>query len=231
MRLCSRLVLIALISCGMLALPIQPSTQAAPGQAASQANGSPFAVVVLADSAHVAGANAAAGTTVYPGDALDTAPGGEFRLTVAGGQVYLLSDTAANLGRSGAVLQATILRGTVGFSSLTDEQFQIETPEGIVEALHGPAYGQVTMTGAKDIVISAYTGTLVLHRGNQTLVVKAGQSYYVSLVPDSTPPDKKHSVYPGYAYHLEWRIIVVGTAAGIGYWLWRWQSESPTDPK
>jgi len=218
LRFCSRSLLIALISSGMLTLQLQPSLQAAPAPTDAQATAAPFAVVALADLAHIGNANAAGGTTVHPGDTLDTAPGGELRLTVANGQVYLGSDTAANILRSGTILQAAIVRGTVGFSSLTDQQFQIVTPEGIVAAAGGlPAYGQVTITGPNDIVISAYTGALVLNRGSQTLIVKAGQSYYVSLVPDPQPPQRKAGVVPAYNYHLVWRIIVVSAAGGIGY--------------
>jgi hypothetical protein len=231
LRFCTRSLLIAFISSGMLLLQVQPSLQAAPAPTDSQANAAPFAVIALATLAHVGRANAAGGTTVYPGDTLDTASGGELRLTVGAGQVYLLSDTAANILRSGAILQAAIVRGTIGFSSLTDHQFQIVAPEGIIEAADGlPAYGQVTITGPNDIVISAYTGALVLHRGAQTLLVKAGDSYYVSLVPDPEPPQRRAGVIPAYNYHLVWRIIVVAAAGGIGYWLWRTYCESPIDP-
>ena len=231
MRFCSRSLLIVLICSGMLILQVQPSLQAAPASTDSQTGPAPFAVVVLADLAHIGSANAAGGTTVYPGDTLDTAPGGNLRLTVANGQVYLLSNTAANILRSGTVLQAAIARGTVGFSSLTDRQFQIVTPEGLVGAAGGlPAYGQVTITGPNDIVISAFTGALILRRGSQTLIVKAGQSYYVSLVPDPQPPQRKAGVVPGYNEHLVWRIILISGMALTGYLLWRKYCESPIDP-
>jgi len=228
LRPCFRSLLIALICSGMLLLQIQPSVQAAVPSTDSQTNGATFAVIVLADLAHIGKANAASGTTVYPGDSLDTAPGGELRLTVGGGQVYLLSDTAATVGQSGTALRATLVRGTLGFSSLTDRQFQILAPEGVVQAAGGlPAYGQVTMTAHNDIVISAYTGALVLHRGSQSLVVNAGQSFYVELVPNDPVPHRPDSPYN---YHLVWRIIIIGGAAGIGYYLWQKFCESPVDP-
>jgi hypothetical protein len=231
LRFCWRCFEIALISTGMLLLQFQPS-QAAPPSTDSQTNAVPSAVITLANLAHIGRANAVGGTTVYPGDTLDTAPEGELRFTIGAGQVYLLSDTAANIVRSsGSVLQAAIVRGTIGFSSLTDQQFQIVTPEGIVEAADGlPAFGQVTVTGPNDIVISAYTGALVLHRGAQTLLVKAGQSYYVSLVPDAQPPQRRAGVVPAYNYHLEWRLVVVAAAAGIGYYLWQLYDVSPSIP-
>jgi hypothetical protein len=231
MRAVRHRLAVALISSGMLLMQVQPSLQAAPGPRDSQTGAAPFAVVTLARLAVLGNSNAVGGTTVYPGDTLETMPGGELHLTVAGGQVYLLSDTAADVLRSGSVLQAAIIRGTVGFSSLTDQQFQIVTPEGIVEAADGlPAYGQVTTDGPHNVVISAYTGALVLHRGAQTLIVKAGQSYYVSLVPDPEPSRQKAGIVPAYNYHLVWRIIVIAAAAGVGYYLWQLYSVSPTTP-
>ena len=226
MRFFSRCFLVALTSSAML-FGVQPALQAASAGKSSQANASRFAVIALANLAHVDNASAVEGTTVFPGDSLDTAPGGELRLTMARGQIYLLSDTAVRIGNSGAVLRATLIRGTVGFSSLTDRQFQILAPEGLIEAAYGlPASGRVAITGANDIVISAYAGALVLHRGAQTLIIEAGKSCYVSLVRGETPPPPKGGDGPDG--HLVWHFIVVVGAGGISYWLWR--TESPVDP-
>jgi hypothetical protein len=233
LRFYARCTLIAVICCGMLSLQMPAPVRAASTDTARKAEAlPPLAIIALADHAHVGHVNASSGTTVYPGDSLDTEPGGELRLVVGTGQVYLLSDSAANLHRQSAVLRASILRGTVGFSGLPSQQFVIDTPEGAVHAANGlPAYGQVTITGPKDIVVSAYTGALVVERGDQRLVVNAGQAYYVSLVPDPEPPQKKAGVVPALNEHLVWRIVIIGAAAGIGYWLWQHNSESPADPK
>jgi hypothetical protein len=217
----------------MLSLQMQPPVYAGSSpDPASKAAPAPLPVIIVAERAHVGGAAASSGTTVYPGDVLDTEPGGELRFAVGPGQAYLLSDSAANVRRAGAGLRASIHRGTVGFSGLNADQFQIETPEGLVHAANGlPAYGQVTITGPKDIVISAYTGALALERGNQRLVVNAGQSYYVSLVPDAEPPPQRRAgVTPALNEHLVWRLIVIGGAALAGYFLWRHFSMSPVDP-
>jgi len=231
LRYSSRLLSIAVISGGLLLLQVQPSLHAATVSRGPGQSGAPFAIVVRAVLAHLGGADVVGGTSAYPGDSLDTAPGGDLRLVIGAGQVYLLSDTAAKLLQAGPVLQASIIRGTVGFSSLTSRQFQIVTPEGIVEAANGlPAFGQVTFAGPTDIVISAYAGALSLYRGSQTLVVKPGESYYVSLVPDDPLPQRKAGVVGAYNYHLVWRIVVVATAAGVGYYLWQLYSASPYTP-
>lgn len=218
-RAAGRYVLVVLISSGMLGLPIQA------------AEDQPFGVVALADQAHVGTAFTSAGSNVYPGDALDTMPGGSLRLRVATGQFYLLSASAANVAEGANALRAIVLRGTVGFSSLTAKQFELETPEGVVRAANDlPAYGQVTIAGPKEAVISCYRGTLELERNGQQLLIDSGKSYDVSLVPDPEPPQGKAGVTPAYADHLVWKLIVIGGAAVAGYLLWRHFSESPTDP-
>lgn len=218
-RAAGRCVLVALISSGMLILPIQAAEE------------QPFGIVALADQAHVGTASASPGANVYPGDALDTMPGGSLRLRVATGQFYLLSASAANLGQDGNVLRATALRGTVGFASLTAKEFELEALGGVVRAANNlPAYGQVTIEGPKEAVISCYHGTLQLERNGQELLIDSGKSYDVSLVSDPEPPQGKAGVTPAYADHLVWKLIVIGIAAGVGIALWHHFSESPTDP-
>jgi hypothetical protein len=220
LRAAGHCVLVAVISSGMLSLPIQAAEE------------QPFGVVALADQAHVGSAYASAGANVYPGDALDTLAGGSLRLRVATGQFYLLSASAANLGEDGSVLRATAVRGTMGFSSLTAKQFELETPEGMIRAANGlPAYGQITIAGPRDAVVSCYRGTLLLERNGQQLLVDAGKSYDVSLVSDPEPPQGKAGVTPAYADHLVWKLIVIGGAAIGGYFLWRHFTESPVDPR
>ena len=198
-----------------------------------QAADKPFGTVALADQAHVGTADAATGATVYAGDSVDTQMGGTLRLRVGTGQVYLLSSSAANLTENGDVLRAAVVRGTVGFSSLTAHELELETPEGTVRAANGlPAYGQVTIAGPKEMVVSAYHGDLLLERGGQQLLVPAGKSYDVSLVAnaDATPAQGQAGVTSAYNDHLVWKLIVIGTAAVAGYLLWRHFSESQTQP-
>lgn len=203
----------------MLSLPIQAAEE------------QPFGVIALADQAHVGTAYVSAGANVYPGDAVDTLPGGSLRLRVATGQFYLLSASAANLGQEGSVLRATAVRGTVGFSSLTAKQFELDALGGVIRAANDlPAYGQVTIAGPKEAVISCYRGTLQLERNGQELLIDSGKSYDVSLVADPEPPQGKVGVTPSYTDHLVWKLIVIGGAVVAGVLLWHHFSESPTDP-
>lgn len=247
MRFWGRSFLVALISCGLLNLQILPSAQAASSAAVQPlpgvANSTPaadteskepakaFGIVILADHAHVSAADASAGATVYSGDSVDTGVGGELRLMIGKGQLYLLSTSAADLVRAGELPRASVVRGTVGFSSLTARQFVLDTPEGSIRAANDrPAYGQVTLTGPKEMTITAFSGALLLQRNDQQLEIEAGQSYDVALVPD---PAAQGPAGQTRAYNdkLIWKLIVIAGAGLAGYFFWRHFSESPKDPK
>jgi hypothetical protein len=131
------------------------------------ANDKPLGLVTQAQEAVIGTALVAVGTTVYPGDTVETQEGGTLRMKVGGSQVYLLASSAATLSQKSDMVHALVSRGTVGFSSNGTDQVGLEIPEGIVSAANGqPAYGQVTITGRLEVVI-ARTTTLS-HRGTGT---------------------------------------------------------------
>jgi hypothetical protein len=194
-----------------------------------------LAVVASADRAHISAQLAAMGATIFPGDSLDTEAGGDLRLVVGRGQVYLLSDSAVSMGEQTGVLEASVLRGTVGFAALTSRQFLLQTPEGTIRAASGlPVHGQVTIRGPKELIVSAFEGSLLLERDDQKLLISAGQSYDVALVPEATPPlpgQSQQGVQAAYTDRLVWKLIVIGTAGVVAYILWHFFCESPVDPK
>jgi hypothetical protein len=197
----------------------------------------PLGLVTQALDAHLGDANVAIGTTVYPGDTIATDIGGTARLKIGEGQIYLLSSSAATLAQSSNVVHAVVARGTVGFSSNGTDQLALEIPEGILRAADGvPSYGQVTITGPLEVVISAYRGTLVLDNDGEMHTIPAGKSYRVTMDlqpaaepqgPAGAPTGKVH-----YARHrhLVFDAIVLGAGGIAGYALWYHLTESPSDP-
>jgi hypothetical protein len=146
-----RSFLVAILSVGLLGVP------------SFAANEKPLGLVTQATEAHLGSATVAIGTTVYPGDTLATDEGGTVRLKVGGSQFYLLSSSSATLSAGSSVVNASVARGTVGFSSNGTDQLSLEIPEGILRAANGqPGYGQVTIISPREVIVSAYRGTLVL---------------------------------------------------------------------
>lgn len=227
MRSAAKACLIGILVFGLLDIP------------GFAANEKPLGLVTQAQEAHLGDANVAIGTTVYPGDTLATDSGGIVRLKVGGSQFYLLSSSAATLSENASMIHAVVARGTVGFSSNGTDQLALEIPEGIVRSADGqPAYGQVTIMGPREVVVSAYRGDLILDNDGELHTIPAGKSYHVTMdLEPSSQPQAAAGVGGGNANivaprrrHLVFDLIMVGGAAVVGVVLWHYLSESPSKP-
>jgi len=218
--------LVAILSVGLLGVP------------SFAANEKPLGLVTQATEAHLGSAAVAIGTTVYPGDTLATDEGGTVRLKVGGSQFYLLASSSATLSAGSAIVNASVARGTVGFSSNGTDQLSLEIPEGIVRAANGqPGYGQVTIIGPREVIVSAYRGTLILDNDGELHEIPAGKSYRVTmdLEPASEPQGPagaggNNKVVAPRRRHLLFDLIILGAAGGASYALWYHLSESPSNP-
>jgi hypothetical protein len=216
--------LVAILSVGLIGIP------------SFAANEKPLGLVTQAQEAHLG--SATIGTTVYPGDTLATDEGGTVRLKVGGSQFYLLSSSAATLSAGSNAVNASVARGTVGFSSNGSDQLSLEIPEGTLRAANGqPGYGQVTILGPREVIISAYRGTLVLDNDGDLHEIPAGKSYRVTMDLDPAVEPQgpagaggNNKVVAPRHRHLLFDLIVLGAAAGAGVALWYHLSESPSNP-
>jgi hypothetical protein len=179
------------------------------------------------------------GTTVYPGDTVETGTGGTLRLKLGANQLYLLASSAATLAQSSAIVRAVVDHGTVGFSSNGADKIELEIPEGILRAADGaPAYGQVTITSPLEVVISAYRGTLMLDNDGELHTIPAGKSYRVTM--ELEPAAVAPAALPGQADNtapvpprrrrrrLAFYLIFTGALTGITYAVWEELTESPS---
>ena len=144
MRLIARSCLVVVLVIGLLDIP------------GFAANEKPLGMVLQAQQASVDNAKLAVGTTVYPGDTVETNTGGTLRLKLGTNQLYLLASSAARLAQNSTIVHAVVAHGTVGFASNGSDKIELEIPEGILRAADGvPSYGQVTITSPMEVVISA----------------------------------------------------------------------------
>jgi hypothetical protein len=225
-RTIARSCLVMILVGGLLNLPL------------FAANEKPLGMVIQAEQAQLGTAKAAVGATVYPGDTLATEAGGTMRLKVGSAQIYLLSASAATLAENTNSAHAVVNRGTVGFSSSLTEPLELETPLGIVRPASGPAYGQVTLTGAREMIVSAYHGDLVVDYNGETHTIPEGKSYRVTMdldpaaQPAAAPQGPygagvKPAVNPHYLLKLT-AVAIVGVAT---YFIWEELAESPSRPR
>jgi len=230
MRALSRCALIAILTTGLLNIP------------AYGADEKPLGLVMQAENAHIGNANVAIGTTIFPGDTLATEAGGTLRLNFGASQLYLLSASSATLSTNASptMVHAVVGHGTVGFSSSGSDHVELEIPEGVLRAANSePAYGQVTIVGPQEVIISAYRGTLALDHDGDTREIPAGKSFRVTmdLEPAASPqPQAPAGVGGGSPKKalntntLAWAAVAVAAAGGTAYGIWYVLSESSSAP-
>jgi hypothetical protein len=205
------------------------------------ANEKPLGLVTQAQAAHLGNAAVVIGTSVYTGDTLSTDEGGTVRMRVGGSQFYLLASSAATLSANSSAVNASVDRGTVGFSSNGVDQIALDIPEGILRAANGqPAYGQVTILSPLEVIISAYRGTLVLDNDGELHEISAGKSYRVTmdLEPASEPqqaagvggPDVNPKIKHPRRRRLAFDLIVLGIVGAASWGLYYELSMTPSQP-
>lgn len=201
-------------------------------------NTRPLGLVVLAQAALLDKAEARAGATVYPGDWLETYPGGNLRLRISGAQMYMLADSAAKLADATEGVKAELLRGTAGFSSFQPVPLELETPYALIRAARGKlAHAQVTMLTPTELIVNNYRGALEVEAGGVANALAEGYSYRITIDPDSAQQPLGEGARNGSSIQARRkpliRIIVIGViAAGVGYYLGQWiyheATESPS---
>jgi hypothetical protein len=197
----------------------------------------PLGVVVVAEHAHFAGANATAGTTIYAGDAFDTEKNGALCLRVGNGQIFLLSESAASVSKESQLVRIALTRGTAVFSSPAPEQFELETPAGMLRGTHGKAAsGRVALTGPREVVISALSGDLALDNDGELHLIPSGKAVRV-VIDDSDVGATADQDNPGTMPHTRRRrkrlgfyIVFAGAVGGISAAIFNELSESPYKP-
>jgi hypothetical protein len=205
------------------------------------ANERPLGLVVQAESAQVSNAKVAIGTTVYPGDKVETEAGGKLRLRMGTSQLYLLASSSATLGQRTDSLFAEVSRGTVGFSSNGTDQLELEVPQGVIRASNGqPAYGQVTIVSPQEIIVSALHGSLVLDNDGELHTILEGKSYRVTMdLEPATTPAPAAAAYHDNADNtpakrrrkkLAFILLFGGLGALASYGIWTVLSESSSAP-
>lgn len=225
MRLFARSCLIGLLIAGLLNFP------------AFAANERALGVVVQSQIGRLGNTSVAIGTSVYPGDGLWTDVGGSLRVKVGSGQIYLLSSSAMGLSKSDDWVEATISRGTAGFSANYSDHLELIVPQGAIRPAEGQsAYGQVTIISPVEIILSAFRGTLLLDNAGEVHEIAAGTSYRVTILPDEPqqPEGSSTQEYPqtkqksAKKRHLGFELLLLGLAGTGSYFLYEQLTQSPS---
>jgi hypothetical protein len=207
------------------------------GLPAMAAGARPLGVVVTADNAHLSGATASIGADVFTGELLETEPNGTLRLKFGATQLYLNPASNVVLGQEANPLRVILNKGTVGFSSNVANQFEVQTPVGVVRSADGQrAFGEVTILGQNKILVAAYHGSLLVSGAGIERTITEGNAFNITLSPDPEPagadpapgsPQRAyHSGHPGLIFDG----VILGGFAAAGYVAWHYSTESDTNP-
>jgi hypothetical protein len=219
--------------CGVLCaaaliLPAAQAAQAVPRKAVG--------VVSQADRGHIDSADAVTGANVYDCDTLETEQGGQMRLQVGTGQVYVASGSEAQLQGGPNGIEIYIDRGTVGFSAMAGTSIEVVTPAGFLRAANGQgASGEVTFTGPTEMLISAMRGDLVLDNGGEFRTIPEGKTAKVTFDAGAAPAcheDEGQNQQPqkGLRRPIGFYLIAAGAAAVPALLLWHYETESKYKP-
>jgi hypothetical protein len=201
--------------------------------AAWAGRGKALGSVSQANNSMVDNQSAMAGADVYACDVLDTDSYGDLRVQFHGSQVVLSTSSEAVLDGSPDSVHVIIINGSTSFVSPSSAALVIDTPAGELREAAGGAYaGTVTVTGPKEVVISAVRGKITLKAGGALHTIPAGQTARVTF---------SHAAYagcrePGYVHDpvspgkIGFRLIAAGAATAGVYFTWQELTESETKP-
>jgi hypothetical protein len=203
MVLLARSCLVGLLIASLIAAP------------AAGSSARPVGVVVQAEHASVGQAGAIAGAPVFTGDTVRTEHGGTLRILVGTAQIYLLTNSAAKLSDGSQGTSATLLRGTLGFTSSGKEAVGVRAGQALIHPQKAqPTYGQVTQLSPTELVVSSYRGPLEIETAiGENLIVPEATSYRVLLGSGSQKPEGTGS---GGAMSASTKMILIGAGIAAG---------------
>jgi hypothetical protein len=198
----------------------------------------PAVTVTQASSALLDHAIAAVGSTVYPGDTLETDPTGSLRLRSHEAQLYMLSDSITSLEDSDAGwVRASLVKGTAGFASGASDRVEIDTADAVIRSRAGvPTHGRITVVKPGELLVSSISGPFDITVDGATQTIADGQSYR-ALITEAKDPFSEGGtgVEPTVRSHrrlLKLILISAGIAIaiGLGFYINHVLCESPHDP-
>jgi hypothetical protein len=186
--------------------------------------------VAAANNSHLDNETAIAGADIYPCDVLDTDNYGSLRAQFAGSQIALSQSTSVVLAGRPQQVRVIIIGGTASFSASSADALIVETPAGTLRAPSGSGYaGTVSITGPKELVLSAIRGEIAVDTSAGMRTVSAGESARITF--DQPADASCHD--SGYVRAVRDRrkigfILIGGAAGAAGYFTWSELTESPT---
>lgn len=166
----------AIVSVGLLGAPCwaAPTSQ--------------LGIVVFADHARVGTGAVSVGSTVFGGDSISTDATGSLQIRAGAARLLLANASAATLTSEDVSAGARLTTGTATFSTANAKAFTLHFRNASIRAnTDEPTVGQVSVLGAKEIVVRSTRGALAVTVAGETRVIAEGTAYRIIL--DPTPAE------------------------------------------
>ncbi len=121
---------------------------------------------------------------MFGGDKLSTEPTGSVQVRAGAARFLLAGGGTATLSSDEAAPAATLTSGTATFSTANAKAFTLRFANAAIRAnTDEPTVGQVSVVGAKELVVKSTRGSLAFTVEGETRVVAEGTAYRVILNP------------------------------------------------
>jgi hypothetical protein len=189
----------------------------------------PMGIVTSAQRALVGHVIAVDGTSIYDGDTFSTEATGAVRLQFGGSQMVLTGGTTVSLNKTDAGVTATLINGSIRFSSVPGSLLEVRALKSVVIHSKGdqPAVGELTVTGPTSFQVGSTKGALDVAVNGVDHTVDASTAYNVNVDGDNGGGQSGSPRAAGTSGGI-W-IAVAAIAAGTGVALWL-AFRSPSKP-
>ena len=223
MRKLTSLFLAALMTGAVGNLPARCSTE------------KPVGSVTQARDASLDWAAAVVGTTVYPGDSVQTAPDGLIRLASGASQLYLMSSSSSVLLDSSNGIRAELSHGTAGFVSDSTHSIELIALGAAIRSQVGTvAHGRVSIVGASELAVTSVSGPFDISIDGDIHTIADGKSYRVEIVDADQSGNGSGTVSAIRTHRKLLKVVLISAAVvatGVGvYFIYHELNESPSKP-
>ncbi len=239
-RIIERLAVIGQTDCisvakGILALLVSFSLLTTPVWAAPASS---LGTVVYADRAHVGGAQASVGATIFAGDRLSTDQSGSVQVRASAARLLLSSSSIATFSQDDASPAATLTFGSATFSTANSKAFALHVGSAVIRPnTDQPTVGRVTVLNPKELIVRSTRGSLSIAVEDDVREIPEGVAYRVVLDPNAADPQgprgagtKGYGGPPIKAAKSKFMWYVIGATAVITYIAFKEVFESPDRP-
>jgi hypothetical protein len=201
---------------------------------------SSLGTVVYADRAHVGGAVASVGATIFGGDRLSTDQSGSVQIRAGAARLQLASSSIATLMSEDTNPAATLTLGSATFSTANSKAFAIRVASALIRPANDqPTIGRVTVLGPKEFIVKSTRGSLTVAVEDDVREIPEGAGYRIVLDTSAPAPDPQGPRGAGTsgiggppvkAARNKFIWYAIGVTAVITYFAVREAVESPDRP-